>query len=626
MRYIDRINSPEDLKQIDRYALPELCKEIRGFLVKSVSKTGGHLASNLGVVELTVALHYALNSPEDKILWDVGHQAYVHKILTGRKNKFDTLRQLNGLSGFPKKNESSHDFFDTGHSSTSISSALGLALSRDLSGEKYKVAAIIGDGSMTGGLSFEAINNAGRGGTDLMVILNDNQMSISKNVGAMSRHLNDIRTSPNYIGVKKDIRKILNSIPVVGESLGRFAEKTKNSVKYALVPGILFEEMGFKYIGPIDGHNVEELINVINRAKKMKGPVFLHVYTKKGKGYKMSENDPCVFHGIDKFDIKTGKVLKTKVYDTYSDVLGKTLCKLARDDEKIVAVTAAMPEGTGLSLFQEEFPKRFFDVGIAEAHAVTFSAAMAENGFKPVFAVYSTFLQRGYDQLLHDVCLMNSNVVFAIDRAGVVGADGETHQGLFDISFLSAMPNMVIMAPKNKAEFRKMIKFAVNHKGPVSVRYPKGSASMLLYDNVSEVKLGKSEVIFEGKEIALIALGSMMEEAFKVYKLLKEKGYNPLLINARFAKPIDKEMIEKIKGFQHVFTFEENVITGGFGSNLFTQANQMGIHISNYHIFAFPDEFIPQGTREEIFDIYGLSSEKITETILEKIEDGNRNA
>jgi len=619
---LEKISSPAELKRLSLKGLNQLSGEIRDFLIESVSKTGGHLASNLGIVEITLALHYCLNSPEDKILWDVGHQAYVHKILTGRRDAFAKLRKLNGLSGFPKKGESPHDFFDTGHSSTSISTALGLAKSRDLNGESYKIAAITGDGSMTGGLMYEAMNNAGSSNTDMMVILNDNQMSISENVGALSRHLNEIRTNPKYLGAKRSVGKILYNIPVVGEDIGKFVEKTKDSVRYLLVPGVMFEEMGFKYIGPVDGHNIKELITVFNRVKEMKGPVIVHVYTKKGKGYSFAEEYPGKFHGIDKFDVETGRPLKTKIWDSYSDVAGKTLLKLAKENERIVAISAAMPEGCGLNDFAKQLPSRFFDVGIAEGHAATFASGLAAGGHIPVFAVYSTFLQRSYDQLMHDVCLQNLHVVFMVDRAGIVGADGETHQGIYDISFLCHMPNMVVMAPKNKKEFKAMIEFACNHDGPVALRYPRGSASMVYGKADNLIELGKGEILEQGKDVALVCLGSMMDNVSDLYTMLKAEGYGPTLINARFAKPFDMDIAEMLSEYKYVFTFEDNEITAGFGARVLEAFSQIGAFPEHFHKFGFPDEFIPQGSREELFDKYGLSAAKMLETIM-KITEGN---
>ena len=622
MSLLEKINSPAELKKLNHKGLNQLSGEIREFLIESVSKTGGHLASNLGIVELTLALHYCLNSPEDKIIWDVGHQAYVHKIITGRREGFDRLRKLDGLSGFPKKCESPHDFFDTGHSSTSISTALGLAESRDLKGENYKIAAVTGDGSMTGGLMYEAMNNAGSSNADMMVILNDNQMSISENVGALSRHLNEIRTSPNYIGAKRSVSKVLGNIPVIGEEIGRFVEKTKDSVRYLLVPGVMFEEMGFKYIGPVDGHNIRELVTVINRVKTMKGPVIVHVYTKKGKGYSFAEKYPGKFHGVDKFDVETGRPLKVKAWDSYSDVAGKTLLNLAKNDERIVAVSAAMPDGCGLNDFAKQLPKRFFDVGIAEGHAVTFASGLAAGGHVPVFAVYSTFLQRSYDQLMHDVCLQNLHVVLLLDRSGIVGADGETHQGIYDISFLCHMPNMVVMAPKNKREFKAMLEFACNYDGPIALRYPKGSASMVYGKTDNPIELGKGEILEQGEEIALISFGAMMDRVCDLYEMLKEKGFRPTLINARFAKPFDMDIARLVSGYKYVFTFEDNEITAGFGARVLETFSQIGKYPEHFHKFGFPDEFIPQGSRDELFDKYGLSAAKMLETIVE-ITEGN---
>ena len=624
MSLLDKINSPEELKRLNLKGLNQLSGEIREFLIESVSKTGGHLASNLGIVEITLALHYCLNSPEDKILWDVGHQAYVHKIITGRKDGFVRLRKLDGLSGFPKKNESPHDFFDTGHSSTSISTALGLAKSRDLNGESYKIAAVTGDGSMTGGLMYEAMNNAGNSNTNMMVILNDNQMSISENVGALSRHLNEIRTSPNYIGAKRSVSKALSNIPVIGDDIGRFVGKTKDSVRSLLVPGVMFEEMGFKYIGPVDGHNLKELITVINRVKAMRGPVIVHVYTKKGKGYSFAEKYPGKFHGVDKFDVETGRSLKTQIWDSYSDVAGKTLLKLAKEDERIVAISAAMPEGCGLNDFAKQLPERFFDVGIAEGHAVTFASGLAAGGHVPVFAVYSTFLQRSYDQLMHDICLQNLHAVLLLDRAGIVGADGETHQGIYDISYLCHMPNMTVMAPKNKKEFKAMIEFACNHDGPIALRYPRGAASMVYGRTDNTIALGKGEVLEHGRDIALVSFGAMMDRVCDLYTMLKGEGLEPTLINARFAKPFDMEIAEIISTYKYVFTFEDNEISAGFGSKVLEAFSELGTFPENFHKFGFPDEFIPQGSRDELFDRYGLSTAKMFETIM-KITERHEN-
>ena len=579
------------------------------------------MASNLGIVELTLALHYCLDSPGDKIVWDVGHQCYVHKILTGRKDAFSSLRQLDGLSGFPKTSESPHDAFNTGHSSTSISAALGIALSRDLAGDDFKVAAVIGDGSMTGGLAYEGMNNAGGRNANMMVFLNDNQMSISENVGGLSVHLNDIRTNPKYIDAKRSISKALKNVPLLGNPLGRALEKTKDSVRYALLPGIMFEEMGFKYIGPVYGHNLGQLINVINRVKHMEGPVLVHVYTEKGKGYSYAEKYPGAFHGIEKIDVQTGRPLKNKLWDTYSDVFGKVLLELAKEDERIVAISAAMPEGCGLKQFAKQLPERFFDVGIAEAHAATFAAGLASNGHIPVFAVYSTFLKRAYDQIIHDICLQNLHVILMIDRAGIVGADGETHQGIYDISYLSHMPGMVILSPKNKKEFKAMISFAMTHDGPIALRYPKDSASMVYGHTDAPIALGKSETLEQGENIALVSFGAMMDNVCELYKFLREHGYAPTLINARFAKPLDMDMVKELASYEYVFTFEENELTSGFGTQVMNGFSETGKFPEHFKKFGFPDEFIPQGSREQLFDRYGLSVAKMLESILTLLED-----
>ncbi|MCL2699186.1 MAG: 1-deoxy-D-xylulose-5-phosphate synthase [Defluviitaleaceae bacterium] len=608
-KYLDKIKSPADLKKIRPPGLVSLCGEIRLFLVETVAKTGGHLASNLGVVELTVALHYVFNTPKDKIVWDVGHQAYIHKLLTGRKGKFRSLRQLGGMSGFPKPNESPHDCFATGHSSTSISAALGFAVSRDLAGDDYSVIAVIGDGSMTGGLAYEAMNNAGRQGSDLLVILNDNQMSISENVGALSKHLSDMRIAPSYIGVKKSVRGMLEKMPVIGGGIERFIERAKDGIKYMLVPGVLFEELGFNYVGPVDGHDLEQLIAVLGKVRRMSGPVLLHVYTTKGKGYDRAETAPAKYHGVDSFNIETGNPLETKVWDTYSDVLGKAMQQLAEKNDKIVAVTAAMPDGTGLAEFASRYPERFFDVGIAESHAVTFSAAMAKNGFIPVVAIYSTFLQRSYDQILHDVCTQNLHVIFAIDRAGVSGPDGETHQGVFDISFLAHIPNITIMAPVNKREFIEMLDFAAGMNSPVAIRFPRGSASRVIRDEFSPIELGRAQVIGDGNKegVAIVALGSMMEVGFEVYTRLLDNGYNATLINPRFIKPIDADMANSLREHRLSVVLEDNAEIGGFASMLPREGKLLR--------FAFPDEFIEHGERWELLRKYGMDAESVYERI-----------
>lgn len=606
---LEQINSPADLKNMSLEKLSSLSKEIRGFLINELSQTGGHLASNLGVVELSVALHKVFYTPADKIIWDVGHQSYVHKILTGRHKQFKSLRQLDGLSGFPKTHESIYDAFNTGHSSTAISAALGFCAARDLKHESYNVAAVVGDGSMTGGLVYEALNNAGRSSTDILVILNDNQMSISKNVGALSRHLNDIRTAPIYRSAKRDVHKILGNIPRLGKRVDKWIETTKDALKFMLVPGVIFEEMGFQYFGPVDGHNLKTLVNTLQNLRTIKGPILLHVVTTKGKGYRQAEQSPHVYHGVESFQVETGKPTAAANGTSYTEVFGEALLKLANKEKRLVAITAAMPDGTGLCPFQEKYSKRFYDVGIAEGHAVTFAAGMAKAGMVPVVAIYSSFLQRAYDQILHDACLQNLHVVFAIDRAGLVGPDGETHQGLFDLSFLAHMPNMTIMAPKNRWELVDMLNFSVlKHNGPIGIRYPRGDASEVLKDYHSPIEYGRSEIIYKGKDIAIISAGAMMDAAYKAAEGLKSLGYRPSLYNARFIKPIDEKM--DLLSYQHIFILEDNVLTGGYGERMrsfFGDAVQP---------LAFPDKFIEQGTREELFCRYGLDGEGILKRMI----------
>jgi len=612
---LNDIYSPDDIKKLDINQLNELAEEIRAFLIENVSKTGGHLASNLGVVELTLALHSVFNTPTDKIIWDVGHQSYVHKIITGRKDKFCTLRQLDGISGFPKVNECEHDAFNTGHSSTSISAALGMAKARDIKNEKYSVIALIGDGALTGGMAFEALNDAGRSPNNLIVILNDNEMSISKNVGGLSKYLRKIRTEPFYFKVKEDLDIILNKIPAIGKSAAKALGKVKGSVKYMIMPGILFEELGFKYFGPIDGHDLMELIEVLTRAKAMKGPILLHVCTQKGKGYTFAEESPHLFHGISPFEIETGEVLAAGG-PTYSNVFGSELVNLAEEDESIVAITAAMPNGTGLDQFSKKFHDRFFDVGIAEQHAVTFAAGLARNGLKPAFAVYSSFLQRAYDQLLHDIALQNLHVVFGVDRAGIVGDDGETHQGLYDLSFLSHIPNFTIMAPCDYDEMKKMLKYAfMEHKGPIAIRYPRGKGKDHLMDS-GDVKLGQGVLYKEGSDLTFLSIGSMVEVAINVTEELTKRGVSVELINARFVKPLDEELIvNSVMKTRNLITLEDNTINGGFGSSVLEMINQRGINVKT-KIFGFPDQPIPHGSRNQLFKKYKLDTESLVEEIL----------
>lgn len=617
---LEQIDSPYDLKKLDKKDFPLICEEIRQFLIEKVSKTGGHLASNLGIVELTVALHYVFNSPVDKIIWDVGHQCYVHKMLTGRKDQFDTLRKFNGLSGYTKRTESVHDIFGAGHSSTSISAALGIAKARDLKGEKYSVVAVIGDGALTGGMAFEALNNAGSSKTDLIVVLNHNEMSISENVGSLSLYLSKLRTDPTYNKLKQEVDNLLNIVPPIGKSLHKYIERIKDSVKQLVVPGMFFEEMGFTYLGPIDGHDVGSLIEVLERAKKIKGPILVHVITKKGKGYKFAEKFPDKFHSAAPFDIQTGKFVN-EGQATYSDVFGKTLTEMALQDDKIVAITAAMPEGTGLIHFAKLIPERFFDVGIAEQHATTFAAGMAVQGYKPYFAVYSTFLQRAYDQLIHDVCIQKLPVVFAIDRAGIVGEDGETHQGVFDLSYLRPIPNITIMSPKDANELVEMVKLSRNLEFPVAIRYPRGKAGEFDITRECSIEFGKAELVTEGKEIAIFALGRMVGKVLEAKEILKVSDLQPFIVNLRFVKPLDEELILDISNkVKFIVTVEDNVIAGGVGSAILELLNSNGIY-KPVLCLGFPDKFIEHGDVENLFKKYNLDAESIANTILQKYKE-----
>ncbi len=619
-KLLDSINKANDIKKIPVKDFPRLAKEIRGFLLENISKTGGHLASNLGVVELTMALHYTMDLEKDKIVWDVGHQAYIHKILTGRKEGFKNLRQLDGLSGFPKPSESKYDSFATGHSSTSISAALGMAIARDLKGSNERIVAVIGDGSMTGGLAYEALNNAGRSNTNILVVLNDNQMSISNNVGAVSRHLNDLRTAQAYLNAKAGVHKVLDKIPVIGMTLDKTIEKIKDGIKFFLVSGIMFEELGFNYVGPVNGHNFDELIDVLNNIKKINGPVLLHVRTKKGKGYRFAEQLPWDYHGVGSFNIKNGCPTSKNKKTSFSKVFGDTMVSLGRENKKLVAISAAMTSGTGLDDFQLTFPKRFFDVGIAEQHAVTFAAGIAASGFIPVFAVYSTFLQRAYDEIITDVAMQNLHVIFAIDRAGIVGADGETHQGIFDISYLSGIPNLTIMAPRSGKELKNMLSKAVAMDGPVAIRYPRSDAEEEWNIN-EEVEYGKAEIVEDGCEIAVLSCGTMFRYAKGAVDKLKEEGYSPALINIRFIKPLDIEAVNYIcEKCEYIFTVEDNIVAGGFGNCVESVVcRNNGIE---FKAFGFPDKFIEQGTREQLFKRYGLDSEGLYNSIKSILEKG----
>ncbi len=621
---LDKIEKPNDIKEMEKDELRPLAKEIRQFLVHKISHTGGHLASNLGVVELTMALHLCCNLPEDKIVWDVGHQSYTHKILTGRKDGFEHLRQFGGMSGFPKQSESDCDAFDTGHSSTSISVALGLAKARDLKKQDHKIFAVIGDGALSGGMAYEAMNNAARLKSNLVIVLNDNQMSISKNVGGMSSYLGKIRTNGNYTELKEEVENALSKLPHLGDKLTSRIRGIKDLIKRIFIPGMLFEDMGLTYIGPIDGHNIHQMVTAFQSASKMKEAVIVHVCTHKGKGYRPAEKNPSYFHGVSPFNIKDGSSRHNgETAKTYTDIFSDTILEAAKEREDIVAVSAAMPSGTGLTAMASKYPKRFFDVGIAEEHAVTFAAGMAAGGLKPVVAIYSTFLQRAYDQILHDVCIGKLPVVFAVDRAGLVGSDGETHQGIFDIAYLRSMPNMTVMAPKNAWELRQMMLFALEQNTPTAIRYSRGAAWEGLQDHQQEITMGKAEWICEGQEIALLAVGNMVETAMWVREHLKAEGQKVSVVNMRFVKPIDEEVLQKIKErHSKAVTLEEGVFNGGFGEAVSAWYEGTPMRVLN---IALPDQFIEHGSVTELKKKYGLDPESITQKIL-SWEDEDRKA
>ena len=616
---LDKIQKENDIKQLTEGELEKLRDEIREFLINSISVTGGHLASNLGVVELTMALHLSFELPKDKIIWDVGHQSYTHKILTGRREGFGSLRQYGGMSGFPKANESDCDCFNTGHSSTSISAGLGMAQARELSGEDYHVVSVIGDGALTGGMAFEALNNASDIKSNFIIVLNDNKMSISENVGGLSRYLGQFRTADAYRDLKTNVMEMLNHIPNVGPKMVKRIRNTKSSIKQLFIPGMFFEEMGIIYLGPVNGNDIAGMRKVFAEAKRVEGPVLVHVLTQKGAGYAPAEKHPSRFHGAEPFDIPTGLPKKKQEKANYTDVFASVMRKLGAQDDKIVAITAAMADGTGLMRFKKEFPKRFFDVGIAEEHAVTFAAGLAKAGMKPVFAVYSSFLQRAYDQILHDVCIQNLPVIFAVDRAGLVGSDGETHQGIFDISYLSSIPNMTIMAPKNRLELRDMMQFAVEYHAPIAIRYPRGTAFDGLKECRQPVKLGKSETIHEGKEIAVLALGSMVQTAEQVREQLLEQGYDITLVNARFAMPFDKERIKELaQTHKLLVTMEENVKSGGFGEHVAAYLKQEDI-ATRMLMISIPDAYVEHGNVEKLKQELRIDASSVTERILETI-------
>ncbi len=612
---LEQITQTNDIKQIAPEDYGVLAEEIRKFLIQSISVTGGHLGSNLGAVELTMALHLFLNLPEDKLIWDVGHQSYTHKILTGRRDGFVNLRKFGGMSGFPKRKESECDCFDTGHSSTSISAGLGMVKARDIQGGNNTIVSVIGDGSLTGGMAYEALNNASRLETNFIIVLNDNNMSISENVGGVSKYLNNIRTADMYLDLKEGIYNSLRGKPKYGDKVVSQIRRAKSSFKHLVVPGMLFEDMGITYLGPVDGHNIQEMVHIFREARKVKKAVLVHVITQKGRGYAPAERHPARFHGAEPFDIETGIPSSPKAKANYTDIFSTVMCKLGQRDEKVVAITAAMPDGVGLKRFRNMYPERFFDVGIAEEHAVTFAAGLAAGGMKPIVAIYSSFLQRAYDQILHDVCIQNLPVVFCIDRAGLVGSDGETHQGLFDLSYLSSIPNMHVMAPKNKWELSDMIKFAVEFGGPIAIRYPRGEA----YDGLKEYRepivYGKSEPLFTEKDILLLAVGSMVTVALAVREKLKEKGLSCSLVNARFVKPIDEELIrEACKNHRLIVTMEENVTSGGFGDRVRDFVDSLGTETKVLGI-AIPDEYVEHGNVELLKQETGIDAVSVEEKV-----------
>lgn len=612
---LEKINKPNDIHKIALADFPQLAEEIRQFLIESVSHTGGHLASNLGVVELTMALHNVLEFPEDKIVWDVGHQAYTHKILTGRKEGFKNLRKEGGMSGFPKRCESDCDAFDAGHSSNSISAGLGYVRARDLQGQKYRVVSVIGDGALTGGMAYEALNNAAELKTNFIIVLNDNNMSISKNVGGMSSYLSALRTAEVYTGMKINVTKTLKKIPKVGTAVVDTMRRTKSSIKQLIIPGMLFENMGLTYLGPVDGHDMRQLGKVLQEAKRKQGPVLIHVLTEKGRGYEPAMRHPARFHGAAPYEIETG-LPKSKGNPSYTDIFSTVMRKFGDREPDVVAVSAAMVPGTGLKRFGNMFPERLFDVGIAEEHAVTFAAGLALGGLRPVVAIYSSFLQRAVDQILHDVCMQNLPVVFAVDRAGLVGSDGETHHGCFDLSYLSMMPNMTVMAPKNKWELSDMLKFAIRQKSPVAIRYPRGEAYTGLEDYRAPIEMGKAEILEKGKEIAILAVGNMVRTAVQVTEKLRNCGYEPTLVNMRFVKPLDMDLLEILReDHSLIVTMEENVKSGGFGEQVMAYYGSR-LHSPAVRIVAIEDKFVPHGSVEDLMHQQQMDSASVTERIL----------
>ena len=615
-KILDKINIPQDLRSLNLKEKEILAEDLREKIINDVSKTGGHLASNLGVVELTIGLHSVFNTPKDKIIWDVGHQTYVHKILTGRKDKMNTLRQFNGLAGFPKTSESEYDAFNTGHSSTSISVALGMARARDLKNEKSNIIAVIGDGALTGGMALEALNDAGCSKTNLIVILNDNEMSISKNVGAISMILGKVRTKKIYTKSNNYIKNILKKMPKFGDYIIELSKKIKNSLKQLVIPNMFFEDLGFQYLGPIDGNNIEKVEDILSLAKKLQGPVLVHIITKKGKGYKFAEETPDKFHGTSSFDIKTGNPIKEKSVD-YSKIFGDKLVDIAEKNDKVVAITAAMCDGTGLKNFKQKFPDRFFDVGIAEQHAVGCAAGMAKQGMIPVVPIYSSFYQRAYDQVIHDICIQKLPVVMCVDRAGIVGNDGETHQGIFDMAFFSIVPNLTIMAPKDFKELEQMLEFAIGLNKPVVIRYPRGGESKYKFDKHPKIEYGKCEIIEKGKDITIVAIGKMVERAVEISSLLKNKNINAEIINARFLKPIDeKEIISSIKKTRRVITIEDGVIHSGLATSISEIILKNKLRNIDFRGYGYNDKFVKHGSIEELEKANNLDTESIVFDIL----------
>ena len=623
MKYLDKINSPEDLKRLKRSELPELAKEIRQVIIETVSRTGGHLAPSLGVVELTIALLYVFDPPKDKIIWDVGHQAYAYKLLTGRRDRFHTLRQHGGLSGFTRMSESPYDAFSTGHASTSISAGLGIAFGKCLKKEAGKIIAVIGDGSMTGGLAYEGLNQTGDLQKGLIVVLNDNEMSIGRNVGVLSSFLSRKLSAKHFVALREDIKGFLKSLPKVGDDVYNWAKRTEESFKAFVTPGMLFEAFNFNYFGPIKGHRLDHLIDTLQNVKEMHKPVLFHVTTTKGKGYPPAERNPTYFHGVGSFEIETGNGVSAKEKPpSYTEVFGKTLMELARKDERIVAVTAAMPEGTGLKAFSEAFPERFVDVGIAEQHAITFAAGLATEGLRPVVAIYSTFLQRAYDQILHDVCLEAHPVVFAMDRGGIVGEDGPTHHGLFDLSYLRSLPNMVVMAPKDENELRHMLGTAVNHPGPIAFRYPRGcGVGVPLDDEIQALPIGKGEVLTMGADVAILAVGVTVTPALEAAKQLKDESISATVVNCRFVKPLDVELITRLATeIPFMVTVEENVLPGGFGSAVVECLMDAGIIDSRVVRLGIPDTYVEHGSQKTLRSKYGIDTSGIVKAVRDMVK------